>query len=60
MPGTVLTRSGLPGPLPMWQPLAIFGYALVVCRRMNDGLKVATHQGLTAPSAIRIPQETGK
>ncbi len=60
--GTVLTLVGLPGllPLPWWQPLAIFGYALVVCLVVNDGLKVAMNHWLTAPSARRIPQETGK
>jgi H+-transporting ATPase len=41
--GTVLTLVGLPGlkPLPWWQALAIFLYAMVVCLGVNDALKVA-------------------
>jgi magnesium-transporting ATPase (P-type) len=41
--GTVLTRVGLPGlmPLPWWQTLAIFGYAMVSCLVVNDAVKVA-------------------
>jgi H+-transporting ATPase len=41
--GTVLTFVGLPGllPLPWWQTLAIFGYALVSCLAVNDAIKVA-------------------
>jgi P-type E1-E2 ATPase len=41
--GTVLTFVGLPGlkPLPWWQMLAIFMYAIVSCLVVNDGLKVA-------------------
>jgi len=41
--GTVLTFVGLPGlkPLPWWQPLAIFAYAMVSCLVVNDALKVA-------------------
>jgi magnesium-transporting ATPase (P-type) len=41
--GTVLTFVGLPGlmPLPWWQPLAIFGYAMVSCLVVNDAVKVA-------------------
>jgi H+-transporting ATPase len=40
--GTVLALVGLPGlaPLPWWQMLAIFGYALVSCLVVNDALKV--------------------
>jgi H+-transporting ATPase len=40
--GTILTRVGLPGllPLPWAQTLAIFGYALVSCLVVNDALKV--------------------
>ena len=40
--GTVLTLVGLPGlaPLPWWQMLAIFGYALVSCLVVNDAMKV--------------------
>ena len=41
--GTVLTFVGLPGlmPLPGWQTLALFGYAMVMCLGVNDALKVA-------------------
>jgi len=41
--GTVLTFVGLSGlmPLPWWQPLAIFAYAMVSCLVVNDALKVA-------------------
>jgi H+-transporting ATPase len=41
--GTVLTFVGLPGlmPLPWWQTLTIFLYALVLCLVVNDALKVA-------------------
>jgi H+-transporting ATPase len=40
--GTVLTRVGLPGllPLPWSQTLAIFAYALVSCLIVNDAVKV--------------------
>ena len=41
--GTILTFVGLPGlmPLPWWQTLAIFAYAMVACLGVNDALKVA-------------------
>jgi plasma-membrane proton-efflux P-type ATPase len=41
--GTALTRVGLPGlmPLPWWQTLAIFAYAMVACLIVNDAVKVA-------------------
>ena len=41
--GTVLTFAGLPGllPLPWWQTLAIFAYAMVSCLVVNDSVKVA-------------------
>jgi magnesium-transporting ATPase (P-type) len=41
--GTVLTRVGLPGlmPLPWIQTLAIFVYAMVSCLIVNDAVKVA-------------------
>jgi H+-transporting ATPase len=40
--GTVLTLVGLPGllPLPWWQTLAIFIYAMLACLVVNDALKV--------------------
>jgi H+-transporting ATPase len=41
--GTILTRVGLPGllPLPWPQTLAIFAYAMVSCLVINDAVKVA-------------------
>ena len=41
--GTVLTFVGLPGlmPLPWWQTLAVFVYAMVSCLVLNDAAKVA-------------------
>jgi H+-transporting ATPase len=41
--GTILTLVGLPGlaPLPWWQTLAIFVYAMFSCLIINDSLKVA-------------------
>ena len=41
--GTILTFVGLPGlvPLPLWQALSLFGYAMVCCLLVNDTLKVA-------------------
>jgi len=41
--GTILASVGLPGlmPLPWWQTLAIFGYAMVSCLAVNDAVKVA-------------------
>ncbi len=41
--GTVLTFVGLPGlmPLPGWQALTIFAYAMVSCLVVNDAVKVA-------------------
>jgi H+-transporting ATPase len=41
--GTALTFVGLPDlmPLPGWQMLAIFGYAMLSCLLVNDALKVA-------------------
>ena len=40
--GTILTRVGLPGllPLPWSQTLMIFGYAVVSCLVVNDAVKV--------------------
>ena len=51
--GTVLTFVGLPGlmPLPWWQPLAIFAYAMVACLVVNDAVKVAMIKW-RVPSAV--------
>ena len=40
--GTALTFVGLPdlSPLPWWQTLAVFGYAIVSCLIVNDAAKV--------------------
>jgi len=41
--GTLLTRANLPGlmPLPWWQMVAIFAYAVASCLILNDTVKVA-------------------
>ncbi len=41
--GTILVVVGLPGlaPLPWWQTLAVFAYAMVSCLVVNDTIKVA-------------------
>ena len=41
--GTVLALANLPGlmPLPGWQMIAIFAYAMVACLVVNDAIKVA-------------------
>jgi hypothetical protein len=51
--GTILTRVGLPGlmPLPWSQTLAIFAYAMVSCLVVNDAVKVVTIKG-RVPTAI--------
>ena len=48
--GTVLTLVGLPGllPLPWWQMLAIFIFAMVSCLVVNDALKVVMIKRLVA------------
>jgi magnesium-transporting ATPase (P-type) len=51
--GTILTRVGLPGlmPLPWSQTLAIFAYAMVACLMVNDAVKVLMIKRLV-PTAI--------
>ncbi|MDD5334281.1 MAG: plasma-membrane proton-efflux P-type ATPase [Rhodoferax sp.] len=51
--GTVLTFVGLPGlmPLPGWQTLVIFVYAMGVCLVVNDAVKVAMIQW-RVPAAV--------
>jgi H+-transporting ATPase len=57
--GTIVTVVGLPGlmPLPGWQMLAIFVYAMVACLGVNDALKVGMIKwlvpGAVAQEAIR-------
>ena len=40
--GTILTLSGIPSltPLPWWQALTIFAYAMISCLVVNDAIKV--------------------
>src|SRR5579864_2666284 len=51
--GTFLALVGLPGlaPLPWWQAITIFGYAMVSCLTVNDALKVAMIKRLV-PTAV--------
>jgi len=51
--GTALTFVGLPGlePLPWWQVLALFLYAMVSCLVVNDAVKV-TMINRRVPSTI--------
>ena len=51
--GTALALVGLPGPapLPWWQMIAIFGYALVSCLVVNDAVKVVMIKRLV-PTAV--------
>jgi H+-transporting ATPase len=53
--GTLLTCVGLPDlmPLPRWQTLAIFGYAMVSCLVENDAVKVAMIKW-RVPMAVNI------
>ena len=53
--GTLLTCVGLPDlmPLPWWQTLAIFGYAMVSCLVVNDAVKVAMIKW-RVPMAVNI------
>lgn len=51
--GTLLTLVGIPGlmPLPWWQTLGIFSYAMMSCLIVNDTIKVAMIQW-RVPSAV--------
>ena len=55
--GTVLTFVGLPGlaPLPWWQTLAIFIYAMISCLAVNDALKVAMINWLVIDAVPKKP-----
>jgi magnesium-transporting ATPase (P-type) len=55
--GTVLTFVGIPGlaPLPWWQMLVIFTYAMVACLVVNDAIKVALIRW-RIPSAVARAQ----
>ena len=51
--GTALTYAGLPGlmPLPWWQTLTLFGFAMVACLVVNDTVKVVLTRRLV-PQAV--------
>ncbi len=51
--GTILTFAGLPGllPLPWWQTLAIFVYAMISCLVVNDAVKVVMIKRLVPAAA---------
>jgi H+-transporting ATPase len=53
--GTILTFVGLKGlmPLPWWQILAVFGYAMVSCLVLNDAVKVAMIRW-RVPNAVAV------
>jgi hypothetical protein len=55
--GTVLTFVGLPGltPLPWWQALMVFAYALFACLVLNDALKVVMIRWLVPNAAAGEP-----
>jgi magnesium-transporting ATPase (P-type) len=55
--GTVLTFVGLPGlkPLPWWQMLALFVYAMVTCLVLNDAVKVAMIKWRVLSAVARKP-----
>ena len=57
--GTVLTHVGLPGltPLPWWQTLLIFVYALVACLGVNDGVKVAMIKWRVLKAVVNKPRD---
>lgn len=52
--GTALTLIGLPGllPLPWWQTLAIFIYAMASCLGINDAVKVAMIKRIGPVAAV--------
>jgi hypothetical protein len=55
--GTILTRVGLPGlmPLPWSQTLAIFASALVSCLVVNDAVKVVMIKWRVLNRALKKP-----
>ena len=60
--GTILTRIGLPGlmPLPWSQTLAIFAYAMFSCLVLNDTVKVATIRWLIPVAVGRSAHRSGR
>jgi len=57
--GTALTFVGLPGlmPLPWWQTLAVFVYAMVACLGVNDAVKVAMIKWRVLNAVAKKPVE---
>jgi hypothetical protein len=55
--GTALTLVGIPDllPLPWWQTVAIFGYALVACLGVNDPVKVAMIKWRVLKAVAKTP-----
>jgi plasma-membrane proton-efflux P-type ATPase len=55
--GTILTYVGLLGfmPLPWWQTLAVFVYAMVACLGVNDAIKVAMIQWRVIGRVVKQP-----
>jgi len=55
--GTVLTFVGLPGllPLPWWQTLALFVYAMVACLGVNDAVKVTMIKWRVLSAGVKMP-----
>jgi H+-transporting ATPase len=58
--GTVLTFVGLPGlmPLPWWQTIAVFVYAMVACLGVNDVVKVAMIQWRVLKTVVTKPVDS--
>ena len=59
--GTILTFVGLPDftPLPWWQTLSIFVYAIVACLIVNDSVKVAMIKWRVADAVAEKPVDVG-
>jgi magnesium-transporting ATPase (P-type) len=60
--GTLLTFVGLPGllPLPWWQTLAVFVFAMVACLGLNDAVKVAMIKWRVPAVVLTAAQVPGK
>ena len=58
--GTLLTFVGLPGliPLPWWQTLAVFVYAMLACLGVNDVVKVAMIQWRVLNAVTKKPVDS--
>jgi H+-transporting ATPase len=54
--GTVVAFVGLPDlvPLPWWQTLSIFAYAMVACLLVNDTIKMAMIRWWLHPALSRM------